>query len=367
MIRGLKFAFFGPSIVSSFGNPVAGYLRGILRALHDRGHEITFYEPDAFGRQARRDIVDPPWAKVIVYPSDDERNLYPLYADAHNSDVIVKISHIGLFDSVMEKEILEMKRLGNLVFFWDIDPLNTLSRICLKTNDPFIGMIPKFDTILTFGGGDPIKKTYSEFHARRCVPIYNALDPHTYFPVESNPKFQADLAMINSTSVNRQLPSTDLFFNAASQLPESKFILAGTGWQGKPMPRNVYYIGPVYPRDHNAIHSTPKCLLYPVHAHAKLAPFPSAAIFQAVGAGGCVVTDHWTGLENFLEPETEILLAGTVEELTQKITDLSLERAREIGAAARKHLLAQHTCTHRADQIIQLIGLSGIVPKYAMT
>ena len=367
MIRGLRFAFFGPAIGLSSGNPVAGYLRGILRALHDTGHEIIYYEPNPCQRPLRRDIVNPPWAKIVVYPANDERNLYPLYTDAHSADVIVKVSHIGAFDAVMEKEIIEMKRMGNLIYFWDIAPLNTLSRICLKTDDPFITMIPKFDTILTLGGGEPIKKTYSEFHAKRCVPIYNALDPFVYFPVEPNAKFHADLATLSSRPADQNSLTCDLFFNAAAALPHNKFLLAGSGWQGNPLPRNVQYIGTIFPRDNNAFYSTPKCILHRTHPHAKLATFPAAEIFQAAGAGACLLTDYWTGLENFLEPDTEILLARTPEELAEKIQSPSVDRARQIGAAARKHLLAHHTSAHRAHQIDQLIGLSGIPPQYALT
>ena len=52
---------------SAYWNGAATYYRGIIRALHERGHRVTFYEPDVFDRQAHRDMEDPPWAKVVVY------------------------------------------------------------------------------------------------------------------------------------------------------------------------------------------------------------------------------------------------------------------------------------------------------------
>ena len=69
---GLRIAFFGSSLVSAYWNGAATYYRGILRALADRGHRITFYEPDAYDRQAHRDMADPAWATVVVYPISDE-------------------------------------------------------------------------------------------------------------------------------------------------------------------------------------------------------------------------------------------------------------------------------------------------------
>ncbi len=55
----LTIAFFGSSLVSSYWNGAATYYRGIIKALAERGHKVTFYEPDAFERQKHRDIDDP--------------------------------------------------------------------------------------------------------------------------------------------------------------------------------------------------------------------------------------------------------------------------------------------------------------------
>jgi spore maturation protein CgeB len=58
----MSIAFFGSSLVSAYWNGAATYYRGIIRALHARGHRITFYEPNAKDRQKHRDIPDPPCA-----------------------------------------------------------------------------------------------------------------------------------------------------------------------------------------------------------------------------------------------------------------------------------------------------------------
>ena len=65
----MKISFFGSSLVSSYWNGAATYYRGLLKALAARGHIVTFYEPDAFERQQHRDMDDPAWASVVVYPA----------------------------------------------------------------------------------------------------------------------------------------------------------------------------------------------------------------------------------------------------------------------------------------------------------
>ena len=72
-MKPLTIAFFGSSLVSAYWNGAATYYRGILHALAGRGHRIAFYEPDAFDRQAHRDIPDPDWARVVVYPATTRR------------------------------------------------------------------------------------------------------------------------------------------------------------------------------------------------------------------------------------------------------------------------------------------------------
>ena len=48
MNKQLKIAFFGSSIVSAYWNGAATYYRGIVKALHKLGHQVTFYEPDIY-------------------------------------------------------------------------------------------------------------------------------------------------------------------------------------------------------------------------------------------------------------------------------------------------------------------------------
>jgi spore maturation protein CgeB len=55
----LNLACFGSSPVSSYWNGATTYYRGILRALAERGHRITFHDPRAHDRQSRHDIPDP--------------------------------------------------------------------------------------------------------------------------------------------------------------------------------------------------------------------------------------------------------------------------------------------------------------------
>src|SRR5690606_24936922 len=111
----LAIAFFGSSLVSAYWNGAATYYRGLLRALAARGHRITFYEPDAYGRQQHRDMPDPEWARVVVYPGTGEAGVLRALESARGADLVVKASGVGVFDELLEEGVLALRRPGTLV------------------------------------------------------------------------------------------------------------------------------------------------------------------------------------------------------------------------------------------------------------
>src|SRR3954469_13255936 len=98
MKSALNIAFFGSSLVSAYWNGAATYYRGIVRALAERGHRVTFYEPDAYERQQHRDIADPPWARVVVYAGEGDEGVQRALESARGADLVVKASGVGVFD-----------------------------------------------------------------------------------------------------------------------------------------------------------------------------------------------------------------------------------------------------------------------------
>src|SRR3954451_19836387 len=224
MRSGMDIAFFGSSLVSAYWNGAATYYRGIIRALHSRGHRVTFYEPNAYGRQEHRDIADPDWARVVVYSGDTEDAAMQAVQQARGAELIVKASGIGIFDTLLEAAVLELQRPETLVVFWDVDAPATLDRIELDPSDPFRSLIPRYDLVLTYGGGDPVVRAYQSFGARQCVPIYNALDPTTHHRVAPDPRFEADLGFLGNRLPDREARVDAFFLRAAATLPKHRFL-----------------------------------------------------------------------------------------------------------------------------------------------
>jgi len=351
----MKFAFFGSSLVSAYWNGAATYYRGIIKAMNERGHEVTFYEPDAYDRQKNRDIPDPDWAAIRVYDAN-EQAMYEALQEAAGADVIVKTSGVGVFDELLEKEIAALKDENRFVIFWDVDAPATLDRVKQNEEDAFRALIPKYDLILTYGGGNPVVNTYKSFGAKQCYPIYNALDPSTHHPVDREDRFSADLAFLGNRLPDREQRVEAFFLQPAAQLPEFSFILGGSGWHDKPTPANVHYIGHVFTRDHNAFNCSPKAVLnISRDSMASYGFSPATRVFEAAGAGACIITDYWKGIDFFFEPGKEILVAESGEAVKEILTSLTTEKAAEIGNAAREKVLARHTYTNRAAELDKIL------------
>jgi len=350
----VNIAFFGSSLVSAYWNGAATYYRGMIRALNDLGFDVTFYEPDAYERQSHRDIVEPPWARVVIFENHQDA-LDRAVEQARGSDVVVKASGVGVFDRELEEAVLDQPP-GSLVVFWDVDAPATLERLAADPDDPFHRLIPKYDLILTYGGGEPVTRAYRAFGARECVPIYNALDPSTHFPVAPDPHFECDLAFLGNRLPDREARVEEFFFGSAAALPDHQFVLGGSGWNDKAIPPNVRYVGHVYTGDHNAFNCTPTAVLnISRDSMARFGFSPATRVFEAAGAGACLITDAWDGLEEFLDPGEEVLVARDGREVADHVGHLTPSTARAIGTAAQRRVRASHTYAHRAAQVARLL------------
>ena len=356
----MQIAFFGSSLVSAYWNGAATYYRGIIRALAARGHRVTFYEPDAYERQQHRDIEDPPWARVVVYPARSESDAAAALECAQGADLVVKASGVGVFDEWLEAAVAGLKGPRRLVAFWDVDAPATLDRVHRNPRDPFVALIPVYDFVFTYGGGDPVVKAYKALGARECVPIYNALDPATHYPVPPDRRFAGDLAFLGNRLPDREARVEDFFLRAAVLAPDRQFLLGGSGWGGKPMPANVRWFDHVYTRDHNAFNSTPLAVLnISRESMARYGFSPATRVFEAAGAGACLITDAWEGIELFLEPGREVLVARDGSEVAGELAALTPARASEIGQAAYRRVLSEHTYAHRAAQLEAVLDAVG--------
>jgi spore maturation protein CgeB len=353
----MRIAFFGSSLVSAYWNGACTYYRGIVRALDVRGHRVTFYEPDAFDRQAHRDIDDPQWAEVVVYEPSDERAVREVVGSAADADVVVKASGVGVFDAVLEDAVAGLEGPEARIF-WDVDAPATLASMEGDSDNPLRELVPAYDMVFTYGGGRPVIDRYLALGARSCTPIYNALDPETHHPEPARAELACDLAFLGNRLPDREARVEEFFFGPVEALPRRSFLLGGNGWEDRVGGLgNVRQLGHVPPGDHNALNRSALAVLnVSRESMASNGWSPATRVFEAAGAGACLITDEWQGVEDFLQPGEEVLVARDGAEVAELLAALDPGRARSIGEAALERVLAEHTYERRAEQVEAILA-----------
>ena len=344
----MKIFAFGSSIVSSYWNGAATYYRGCYKYLARLGYDITFAEPDAYGRQQHCDADDFSYVHSVVYqPGVDLDRMLALAAQA---DIVIKHSGIGVDDATLERRVLECSE-NAMCFIWDVDAPATLARMHADPDDALRAATPGYDAILTYGGGPRALEGFRAFGARAYYSMYNGLDPETHHPVTADPAYGCDVAFLGNRLPDREARVEELFLRAAALAPDQRFLLGGEGWSDKPMPANVRYIGHVPTADHNRVNCSAGMVMN--INRASMADFgfsPPTRVFEVAGAGTCLLCDDWPGIDDCFAPGSEVLVVRTAEDVAAALHTHDATARRRIGAAFHARALRDHTYAQRAAQ-----------------
>ena len=168
-------------------------------------------------------------------------------------------------------------------------------------------------------------------------------------------RYTAHLSFLGNRLPDREARVESFFLEPASRLPNRQFLLGGSGWHDKPLPGNVNYLGHVPTAAHNAFNCTPLAVLnISRNSMADMGFSPATRVFEAAGAGACLITDHWEGIEQFLAPGDEVLVARDGKDVAEVVATLTPSEAGRIGGNALRRVLRDHTYAQRARLADQL-------------
>lgn len=81
---------------------------------------------------------------------------------------------------------------------------------------------------------------------------------------------------------------------------------------------------------------------------------PSGRLFEAAACGVPIVTDAFPGLEEFFEPESEVIVARSTDDVVRALS-LSASTLSILAARARARTLAEHTAERRAAELVDIV------------
>jgi spore maturation protein CgeB len=346
----LKIVIFGLTLSSSWGNGHATPYRAIVRALHRRGHHIVFYEKDVPYYRLRRDFEDCDYCDLILYRDWHEIRPRALN-DVCDADVVMHASYCPDGARIIDEVA---SAVAGLHVFYDLDTPITLAKLAGGTADYLRrDQIPHFDLYLSFTGGKILQELEQHWGAHCARPLYGCVDPEVYRRVPEEQEFHCLLSYMGTHAQDRQEKLNHLFLEAARQLPEEQFVLAGSLYPRElTWPDNVRHFDHVSPAQHPSLYSSSSFTLNLTRGDMARGGYcPSGRFFEAAACGTPIISDWFEGLDVFFRPGKEI---AVVNEPQQLISVLEMPQRERTAMAwrAREQTLAEHTGDRRAEQLL---------------
>lgn len=349
MNQPLKITILGLSITSSWGNGHATTYRGLVKALDRQGHAVTFLERDMPWYASSRDLPDPLFGRTCLYRSVDE--LKDRFAEEiRHSDLVIVGSYVP--DGVVVGDWVCQEANG-VTAFYDIDTPVTLAKIDSQDYEYLTPeLIRKYELYLSFTGGGVLNRLEEEYGSPMARPLYCSVDPDLYFPEEVATAY--DLGYLGTYSDDRQPPLQRMMLDAADQWPEGKFVVAGPQYPEQiRWPENVERIEHLPPAEHRRFYNSQRFTLNVTRRDMIQAGYaPSVRLFEAAACGVPIISDWWSGLDEFFRPGKEILTSSNATDTLSYLNGLREQERQQIGEAAKAIVLDHHTADRRAEQLV---------------
>ena len=345
----MNLVIFGLTVSSSWGNGHATIWRGLIRGLVGRGHRVVFFERDVPYYAAHRDLSEIAGGTLCLYSSwEDAVSL----ARRHLSEADAAIVTSYCADGIAASELALSSPV--LRVFYDLDTPVTLARLRSGEGLSYIGPrgLADFDLVLSYTGGRALEELRTQLGARRVVPLYGSVDPELHRPAQAVDGYRADLSYLGTYAEDRQPVLERLFIQTARQLPNQRFLIGGAQYPATfPWADNIYFARHVPPSEHPAFFCSGRLTLNVTRqAMADMGHCPSGRLFEAAACGAPILSDWWAGLDEFLTPGAEILVARGTDDSVSALR-MPRDELDRISHRARERTLAEHTAGRRALEL----------------
>ena len=363
----MKIAMFYHSLYSDWNHGNAHFLRGIVKELQKRGHDVDVYEPE--GGWSLQNLLKDHGAERL----DEFRQYYPsLNPQFYNPEKKLNYQNIlGNADLVLVHEwnepdlITEIgkqkEKFGFKLLFHDTHHRAVSAEKEMKKFD-----FSHFDGALVFG--DVIKKIYEERKWVDKVWTWHEAADADFFSPNRDEEKEGDLVWIGNWGDGERTeelmefliePIKELKLKAkvyGVRYPEkARKALADAGIEyGGWLPN--YKVPEVFTKYKVTVH-------VPRRPYVEMLPgIPTIRPFEALSCGIPLICSPWDDAENLFAPGEDYLIAKDGNDMGYKLAEVlkSAQLARSLSENGRKTILENHTCAHRVnalEEILQELGL----------
>lgn len=209
---------------------------------------------------------------------------------------------------------------------------------------------------LVVGNSEGALDRLRELGARRAEVVHWAADPELFRPHDVAKEM--DVFFYGHSDKFRREWMRELIGEPSRRLDDADFAIGGYDYRGDTgRARSIGRVPfSVFP---HAISSARVNLNITRRAHADTVASSTCRLFELAACGAAIVSNPVSGIERWFEPERELRVAADADEAVSVYADLLADpaQAEELGRRARERVLDEHTYTHRARRLVDLLGI----------
>ena len=358
----MRIALFSHSIVSDWNHGNAHFQRGILRELLARGHEALACEP-AHGWSRENLLAEQGPSALESFESEFPELRSRLYEGPPDLDELLDGMDVVVVHEWTESVIvaeLGRRRAGGAPF---ILLFHDTHHRAISAPDEMAALdLDGFDAVLAFG--EVLAETYRRLGWGRSVFTWHeAADTRLFRPMpEAQPEH--DLVWIGnwgdgerSAELHEYLiePIRALGLDATVhgvRYPEEALRAlraAGIRYEGwlanSAVPR-------AFARHRVTVHVPRRFYV------DQLPGIPTIRMFEALACGIPLVSAPWRDVEGLFRGGEDYLVADSGEAMRVQLRRLLAEPelARAVAQNGRRTILERHSCGHRVDELLEIVG-----------
>ncbi len=362
----MRIAYFTHSLASCWNHGNAHFLRGVLRELISRGHDVRALEPAGNWSLANllADAGDAgldPWR--AAYPELSSQSFDPAADPAALVDDAELVIVHEWNKPALVAAIGDLRRAGGrfTLLFHDTHHRAVSDPEAIRAFD-----LSGYDGVLAFG------ETLSEVYRRwgwadRVWTWHEAADTRLFHPPASDGDREGLVWIGNWGDGERTQEIEDYLLRPAeaARLPldiygvrypdEAKALLARHGAHYRGWAPNAR--APALFARHLATVHVPR------RYYSTILPgIPTIRMFEALACGIPLVSAPWEDAEHLFRPGIDYLIAPDSAAMTRHLRDLATDPALRAALvdSGLETIRARHTCAHRVNELLAIVATLGV-------
>ena len=360
----MRIAWFTHSLVSDWNHGNAHFLRGVLAELIARGHDAVAWEPaDGWSRaNLREQAPDAEAAFARAFPTlvsrtyggpeDLDRAL-----DGANLVVVHEWTEPGIVRAIGRRRA----QGGRFTLLFH----DTHHRSISAPDEMAAYDLSAYDGVLVFG--EALREVYLRMGwGRRIWTWHEAADTRLFRPYADIVP-QGDVVWIGNWGDDERSAELETFLIGPAQAAEATLQVHGVRYPAAARARlaraGASYGGWLANADVPRVFARHRMTVHvPRRFYVDALPgVPTIRVFEALACGIPLISAPWLDVEGLFRPGKDFLVARTGAEAEAHMRLLKEDPAarREIAASGLARIHERHSCSHRVDELFDLLGRIG--------